>query len=240
MKKRIVYSLVSVLLVSVMLFTGCGGTTPAPAASGTAESQATTPSESAATSAEPSAVAALAPYKITILTAGDMPVDQQLVLDEVAKRTKDTLNITLDVKYFPWADYIEKNKMMAAAGDKFDIFLNFSFDILPAYTRKQAIKLDDLMRDYGQDIKASISEIDWGAAVANGDTIAIPAIYPKDSVYNTAIVRKDLREKYNLAPITNLETCAAFLEAIAKNEPNIIPSVSGGMTYLAPRNAKLA
>ena len=180
----------------------------------------------------------LEPYTITILTAGDVPVDQQLVLDEIAKKAKDTLNITLDIKYYPWADYQEKNKMMASAGDKFDIYLNFSFDILPAYTRKQAIKLDDLLNEYGKDIKASISDVDWGAAVANGETIAIPAIYPKDSVYNTAIVRKDLREKYNIPPITDLESCGKFLDAIVANEPNIIPSVTGGMTFLAPRVVK--
>ena len=180
----------------------------------------------------------LKPYTVTILTAGDMPVDQQIVLDEVAKRTKDTLNITLDIKYFPWADYIEKNKMMASAGDKFDIYLNFSFDILPAIVRKQAIKIDDYLNKYGKDIKDSISAADWGAAIANGETIAIPAIYHKDSVYNTAIVRKDLREKYNLPPITDLESCAKFLETIAKNEPNIIPSVGGGMAFLGPRVVK--
>ena len=218
-------ALVLVMSLSVLL-TACSKPAAQPSNS---------PSESAngGESQEPGE-AKLEPYELVILVAGDEPKDQQTVLDAVQEKVKDTLNITLKVQYYPWADYQEKNKMMANAGDKFDIYLNFGHDILPAYTRKQAIKLNDLLDQYGPALKEKISEDNWAWGTANGDIIAIPAQYLKDGIYTTAILRGDLREKYNCPEVTSLDTAAQFLEAIAKNEPEMIPCFGGGFTYLAP------
>ena len=218
-------ALVLVMSLSVLL-TACSKPAAQPSNS---------PSESAngGESQEPGE-AKLEPYELVILVAGDEPKDQQTVLDAVQEKLKDTLNVTLKVQYYPWADYQEKNKMMANAGDKFDIYLNFGHDILPAYTRKQAIKLNDLLDQYGPALKEKISEDNWAWGTANGDIIAIPAQYLKDGIYTTAILRGDLREKYNCPEVTSLDTAAQFLEAIAKNEPEMIPCFGGGFTYLAP------
>ena len=60
----------------------------------------------------------LSTYSLRILTAGDQPSDQQTVLDKVEEVTKDTLNLDLTVDYIPWADYIEKVRLMSAATEK--------------------------------------------------------------------------------------------------------------------------
>jgi putative aldouronate transport system substrate-binding protein len=164
---------------------------------------------------------------IKILTAGDQPPDQQTVFNEVEKRTRDTLNIKLEALYTPWAEYQDKNKMMAAAGEVYDIFLNFSFDIYPAYVRKQAVRLNDLLDQYGQDIKKNISADDLAGGYAGNDLVAIPAVYMKDSVYQTGVIRADLRKKYNLPPVTDFNSFANFLDTIAKNEPNMSPVETG-------------
>ena len=149
-------ALVLVMSLSVLL-TACSKPAAQPSNS---------PSESAngGESQEPGE-AKLEPYELVILVAGDEPKDQQTVLDAVQEKVKDTLNVTLKVQYYPWADYQEKNKMMANAGDKFDIYLNFGSDILPAYQqRKQAIKLNDLLDQFRQiqkmgDIKGMLGMI---------------------------------------------------------------------------------
>ena len=232
MAKRTRFLLLALTLILMlsMVLTAC--TKPAD----TQPTDSAKPSESAepGESQDPGE-ATLEPYEIVILVAGDEPKDQQTVLDAVQEKVKDTLNVTLKVQYYPWADYQEKNKMMANAGDKFDIYLNFGSDILPAYQqRKQAIKLNDLLDQYGPALKEKISEDNWSWATANGDIIAIPAQYIKDGIYTTAILRGDLREKYNCPEVTSLDTAAQFLEAIAKNEPNMIPCFGGGASYLTP------
>ena len=171
---------------------------------------------------------------IKIVTAGDKPLEQQMVFDKIEELTRDTLNIKLDVMYTPWSEYLEKHKMMAAAGDEFDIYLNFSFDILPAFTRKQAIRLNELIEEYGKDILANISADDLKGGYAGQDLIAIPAVYMKDSVYNTGVVRKDLREKYGCPEIVDIDTLGQFLEAIYANEPDMVPIDGQGIgTFIA-------
>ncbi len=169
-------------------------------------------------------------YAMTILTAGDQPPDQQTVLDAVKAATKNTLNIDLTVKYFPWADYIEKVRMMSAAKEKFDICLTFSGVAQEAYNRKEMIPLDDLLNQYGPNLKSKITQSNWVWALGpDGKTIAIPAQYAKDGVYYMVVLRKDLRLKYNCPEIVDMDTLGQFLDAVAKNEPNITPLLGGSI-----------
>lgn len=169
--------------------------------------------------------------ELKILMAGDEPADQQTVLDKISEVTKDELNITLDVEYIPWTDYQEKVKMMAAGGDEFDIFLNFGFDANEALRRKMAIPLDELLEKYGQDILNNVPEMEFAPFVVNGETAAIPAVYVKDNVAATFLIRKDLREKYNVPEVTDYESLKVYLDAISKNEPSMIPVGSDGYNY---------
>jgi len=162
---------------------------------------------------------------IKIIVAGDEPIDQQRVFDEVEARTRDTLNIKLAAVYTPWGDYHDKHQLMGASGEEYDIFLNFQFDMQLAFQRGEAIRLNDLIAEYGKDILANISPDDMKSGYVGGDLLAIPAVYFKDSIYETILVRKDLREKYNCPPITDAETMATYLDAIAENEPGMIASL---------------
>lgn len=166
----------------------------------------------------------LEPVELKIMMAGDQePADQQKVLDKISEVTKDELNITLDVTYVPWADYLDKVKMMAAAGDEFDIFLNFGSDANSLYNKKMAMPLTDLLNEYGQDILADIPEEEWYPFTVNDEITAIPAMYLKDGIYETGLLRKDLREKYNLPEVTDKESLETYLATIKENEPTMVP-----------------
>jgi putative aldouronate transport system substrate-binding protein len=172
----------------------------------------------------------LALYNLRILTAGDQPPDQQTVFDEVQKRTKDTLNINLTVDYIPWADYIEKVRLMSAAKEKFDIALTFSGVATEAYNRHEMIALDDLLAKYGKNLTSKILPSNWvWARGADGKTIAVPCQYAKDGIYTTLVIRKDLRLKYGTPEITDWNTLGQFLDAVVKNDPNITPLLGGSI-----------
>jgi len=207
--------LMPTLVTLALVLTGCG----TPKDSGTVTTQDSTP----VTTEQSAAAETLKPVNLKIVMAGDKPSDQQTVLDQIATSTKDELNIKLEVDYIPWADYQEKNKMMAAGGDEFDIFLNFGFDISPAFTRKQAIRINELFDKYGQDIKANLPEIEIKSGFVGQDQVAIPAVYTKDDIAMTALIRKDLRVKYNIPEIKDLAGMAAYLDAIKANEKTMIP-----------------
>jgi putative aldouronate transport system substrate-binding protein len=160
------------------------------------------------------------------MVAGDKPPDEQTVLDEIERRLADTLNVSLRTIYVPWGDYIERLNMMSAAGDEFDIFLNFGFNIHPAYINRQAIDITDLLDRYGPAIKAMTPADSFLRATVDGRVMAIPATYQRDSIALAGVFRKDLREEMNLPPITNLETLEMFYNGIMENYPHMIPLAS--------------
>jgi len=215
------------LIMILALVSACApqGTQPDTPQPVTPEQPATS-DDSSTTEAPPVESGGLPHQELIIFIAGDRPVDEQTVLDEIERRLADTLNVSIKTEYMPWGDYLEQVPMRGAARDVFDIFLNFSFDIFPAYTRGQALDITDLVAEYGKNITANIPEIELLAGMQDGRLVAIPATYPKDSIALTAVVRKDLREKYDVPPITNLDTLEAFYDAIIENEPHMVPLAS--------------
>ena len=57
----------------------------------------------------------------------------------------------------------------------------------------------------------------------DGRAYAIPNIF---TTYrsNSVMYREDLRKKYDLEPLTDLESIGAYLQAIKDNEPGMLPS----------------
>ena len=229
------FALAATLLMAALA--GCGGSgggaattaaattaaaTTAAATTAAAETTAAATTAAATTAAAAETSDALPLAEIRIVVAGDEPIDQQTVFNEVEKRTRDTLNIKLSAMYTPWGDYHDKHQLMAASGEPFEIFLNFQGDYQLAYQRGQALRLNDLFAEYGKDISKAISADDMKSGYAGDDLLAIPAVYFKDSIYETILIRKDLREKYNLPVITDPEGLANYYDAVKANDPGLI------------------
>lgn len=193
-------------------------------------------------STAPTGVQTAAPLEkvdLTLLVAGDQPPDQDAVIAEINKRTEKELNINLKVKYFPWADYQDKVKVMAAGGDKFDIYLDFLGNLPSAAARKQSIPLNDLLEKYGQDIKKVIPQAEFDGLAIDGKIQGVPALYPRASLGNSMAIRKDLRIKYGIPEITTLAIFEQYLDAIKKNEPNVIPFGVGAGRFTAQISREL-
>jgi len=212
-KFAILLAIVGMLAVSA----GCSGNKAAneqQAGPATGSPKETEAAETAAT---------LDKVDLTLLIAGDQPPEQESVLAELSKRTEKELNINLKVQYFPWADYQEKVKVMAAGGDTFDIYLDFAANLAPAVARKQNVPLNDLLDQYGQDIKKAIPQVEFDGLSIDGNIYGIPALYPRAELGNSLVIRKDLRVKYGIPEITSLPLLEQYLDAVKKNEQSMIP-----------------
>ena len=78
--------------------------------------------------------------KLLILTGADQTEqpDAQIVWDEIAKVTADNINIKIEVQSYAWGDYVQKVNTMAAAGQVFDIYLNFQDSLAEMFPRSSA------------------------------------------------------------------------------------------------------
>ncbi len=212
MKKVKIVSAILALSLVVGLMSGCSGNTSSSAAQTNSKSSASA-----------------SPTKLLILTGADQPEQPgaQAVWDEIAKRTASTLNVQIEVRSYAWADYKDQVNRMAAAGDSFDIYLNFQGDLPGDVSRKQCIPLDDLINKYGADLKKMTPTDLFGDVTVNNKIYGVPSNYPFVGATCT-LIRKDLREKYGIGEIKTLADFEKYLAAIKKNESSMSGFVGRG------------
>ena len=224
--KKVIKLLCLAMALTMLLTTlaGCGKDT-------SAEQSAASSGQSAASSASAdNSAAKLQEVPVTIYVAGDRPKQQDEVLEAINNATKEELNINLKVNYIPWGDYVSQVKLKASAGEEFDIFLSFFGELSGNIARKQCISINDLLDKYGAALKQQIPQNLWDSLTVDGKIYGIPAVYAMTEMGRGFLVRKDLREKYNLPEITSLATYEQFLDTIAKNEPDVIPCLGGDLS----------
>ncbi len=171
---------------------------------------------------------------LKILVPGDEPRQQKEVLQEIDKVTENELNINLQAVYIPWGEYINQINLKSAGGELFDIYLSFFNELPGNIARKQCLPLKELLDRYGPDLKKQIPKALWDSITINGELYGIPAVYAMTEMGRGFLVRKDLREKYNLPEITDAASYKVFLDTIARNEKDIIPMLGESLSFIFP------
>ena len=218
-KKRLGNLIISAVLVSSLLLTGCGN-----------RSNTDTPDNPNPTSQSTDGGTAsdLKPYEINAYFLAPQVKDLELVQEELNKLLKEKINATIKLNYFWWDSYQEKQQLAVSSGEKIDIMFSPSWWGFNDYVAKQAwLPLDDLLQEHGQDIIANIDPSYLKAPIVNGKLYAIPTA--KD-MYGTGgfIFNKALVDKYNfdIESITKPEDIEPWLATIKENEPDVIPFLS--------------
>ena len=168
-----------------------------------------------------SGAAMLRKYNLDVLTAGTAPPDNETVMKEISQVSEKELNINLNVSYVPWSGYMDKVNLMAASGDKFDIFLCFLGELQGVISRKQAMPLDSYMDRYGADLRRVIDGRDWEDVTIGGKIYGIPSVYASIGL-PALIYREDLAEKYGMGKLYTLQDIERYMEAITENEKGMV------------------
>ena len=131
MKKKMNLTLAGVLatvLVSAALLAGCGSDTTGGTAEGSSASvkEETTSQQDTSEASDSNAVTPEA-TTIKIMHKGPKPDGWDAVYEEYLNRTKDTLNIELDINWIEHADYKEKLNLEITAGGDWDLVFDASW-----------------------------------------------------------------------------------------------------------------
>lgn len=172
--------------------------------------------------------------QIKIILPGEVSTDQEEVLKEIEKLTINKLNTTLNIQYISGQDYITKIYMMEASAQKFDLFLCFAGELQKMIARNQIKPLNELLDKYGSDLKRVIPQDEFDALTVENKIFGVPSVYPRTEIAAHAI-RKDLRIKYGLPEIDDIETFEKYLDAVKKNDGMIpyatnLGKIGGGMS----------
>lgn len=216
------------LLVLASAISGCAGGGNAPAASGSGSS---TPAASG--SASNGDKSSLEPVTLKVVVPGGKGANFDEVLAEVNKRLKAELNTTVEFTIIDFADIVQKTNVMLSSGENVDLIFDAPWLHLDSMAAQGYYEeLTDLLNKYGQNVLKTRPQQMWDANKINGSIYGVPlgAAYTQA---RSVFIRKDLREKLNLAPIKTLDELKTYLYAVRDKEPGITPLIAGGddVTY---------
>jgi putative aldouronate transport system substrate-binding protein len=236
--RKIGFTAISLVMLLGLVLAGCGGGSKEPSASGSAVAPSASSAASTATSSGDTTSPTLDPVELNLYFLAPQVKDVNLIEAEINKITTEKFNATVKLNYLFWDSYFDKQKLLIASGNPIDLMFTASWASYSQYVSQKAfLELDDLLDQYGQDIKDNINPAYLKAPRIEGKLFAIPT--QKDMAGITGVLmNKELVDKYNfdLSTVKTPADFEPFLKVIKENEPDIIPFLNKndeGATYWA-------
>lgn len=228
-KRNRILALLLALVMCMGVLCACGGSpsgsgdnaTPPPASTGDDKApDAQQPAEPA----EPAGPDISKEVTLTMYLIGDRPVDNDEVFGKINERLKSEINATIDVKFMSWSEYESKYPLIFASGEDWDIIYTADWCFYNAQATKQGfweITREDL-ETYAPMTAETMYPEAWEQAKVGGKVYMLPMNYKEITAY-VYMARGDLMDKYNITSVSSLDEAEVYLDAIAKNEPGMIP-----------------
>ncbi|PXX57091.1 putative aldouronate transport system substrate-binding protein [Hungatella effluvii] len=169
----------------------------------------------------------LDPVTLKIVLPGDRPADMDSVIAEAEKRMKDTLNIKLNVVFYPFSDMKQKMETSLAAGEEIDlIWDNLARGMQSHISNGYYAPLDELLDKYGSAVYSMRGKEMFDANKYGGKYYCIPlsSQFKQGAHYE---IRKDIREAMGIAPITSKAELLDFARKVKAAYPEMVPIMSG-------------
>lgn len=237
MKKRVISALLACMMV-VSTLAGCGKeTTPSSVASESKATETTTTETATSETEEVKEDGPLfaEPVDLTLMYPSSSVVTDDLVIKEIYKLT----NVNPTEIIAPSDSYQEKLNSVLAAGQLPDIVCLPAGQLVTWVDEGALLPLDDLIEEYGPNIKAAVREEDWREIknVEDGQIYGLPYLLKIPAQFAWGI-RKDWLEQLNLEVPKNLDDMEKVLTAFKDNAKelgveNLIPMV-GNQASMGP------
>lgn len=206
--------LVSMVLITSMLITGCGDSFPYP-------------SNQTARATEKLSQSPLKPVTIKLYFMNDKRSATDEVWKQIGERFKDTLNAEFDVDFIPVSDYANKLLVMYAAGHKWDANYDGAWIAYNQMVAKGAyLPVNDLLQSYAPHLYSDLNNLGVLKSVTvNGQIMAIPWTL-RGNMHPYFVWRADLVEKAGMPPIPEnsiktIEQADAAIDAMHAAMPYI-------------------
>jgi len=157
------------------------------------------------------------------LLAPEAPMGMPAVMEELNRRLKEDLNCTMEVIEIGGDQFTIKYPQVLAAGEQVDWVYAGRWAGSPQEAAKGAFYdlTEEMIAKYMPLHYAALDSSAWNSVKVGGKIFMVPALPIQNC--DLVLVRKDLREKYGVAPAARLSDLGPYLEAIKQNEPAMIP-----------------
>lgn len=161
---------------------------------------------------------------LTMYLIGDRPADNDMVFEKINERLKSEINATIDVKFMSWSEYEQKYPLIFASGEDWDMIFTADWCFYSAQAAKQGFWeiTPEALETYAPMTAESMYPEAWEQAKVDGKVYMLPMNYQELTAY-VWMARGDLMEKYGVESLDTFEGAEAYMQAIADNEPSMIP-----------------
>jgi putative aldouronate transport system substrate-binding protein len=203
--------------IAVTTIVGCSGNNGA----NNSTNSGATAGNAAATETPPAT-----PVKLSIMASDfSLPMPGGKTMDVPTFRyVAEQTNTDLDLTLLPHGQYQDQRNIKIAAGEMTDVVMDWGVPN-ELYKNDQLLPLDDLIEQYGPNLKKVISQEAWDGVTRDGQIYAIPEMPKGNALVNrTLFVRQDLMEKagYTTPPATP-EELLDMLRKMKELDPNMMP-----------------
>ncbi|MCR6109484.1 ABC transporter substrate-binding protein [Bacillus sp. A301a_S52] len=168
----------------------------------------------------------LDPVTLTWYLIGTPQQDLDVVMEEVNEYTEEKINATIDLRLLDWGEFDERLQVITTSGEEYDIAFTSSWaNNYSLNARRGAfIELDNLMDEYGEEMKELIDPAFLEGAQVDGKLYAVPT---NKEVGQQAVLsfNNELVEKHNLdiSTVNSLEDLEPLLAVIKEEESDVTP-----------------
>lgn len=172
------------------------------------------------------------PVVINMTVFGNKPNDMETVLGKANEIIKEKINSTLEVNFIALSDYATKYQLTLAGGEDLDLIYTANWAFFQEEVGKGAFKelTEEFRNTYMPVTMKEEDPVAWKQIAIDGKIYTVPR---NESDFDTtygAVVRGDLRKKYNIGPIKSLADFENYVLTIAEKEKsgifafNLFPS----------------
>ena len=139
----------------------------------------------------------------------------------------DKTNTDLDIQFLPHSDYISQLRLKFASEEFPDVYQNWGiteFDSEFIFENEQALPLNDLLKEHGQNLLEKIPDFAWDAVTIRGYIWAIPRpAYGNAPAERMMFVRGDWLKELDLDIPETSDQFLDMLRAFKTRGDDIIP-----------------
>jgi putative aldouronate transport system substrate-binding protein len=155
---------------------------------------------------------------------GAPPAGMPDVVTAVNQKLKGDLGASVEINHIGWSELNSKYPLVLAAGEGVDWIYTADWCQYAPQAARGAFKeltLEQIQKFMPRHFAATPKQA-WDQVKVNGKIFMIPTSTP-DRKVPVMLVRADLIKKYGLKPITKVSELEAYLAAVKKNDPAMIP-----------------
>lgn len=135
----------------------------------------------------------------------------EFLQNEFAEKMAADLGLKVEVVFVPWAQYWEQKDIMLAANEPVDLYWDGLPDLSTIVNKRQAMALDALIEEHGQDMLNVLPMEQLQGATIDGKIYGIPSAYaPSSAMYQLVAVRQDILEAVGMTDVKTPEDLKEF------------------------------